>query len=323
MGGLATSPLLSWGSPTLQSGGQNQKWAHMWAVWLHHPCCLRGPQRFKAGDKIRNGPTCGRFAYIPAAVSGVPNASKRGTKLEMGPHVGRLATSPLLSRGSPTLQSGGQNQKWAHMWAVCLHPRCCLGGPQRFKAGDKIRIGPTCGRIDCITLAVSESPLLQSRGQNQNRAHMWADWLHHPCCLGGPQRFKAGDKIRNGPACGRFGYITPAVSGGPKCSQSPLLSRGGPNAPKRGTKSEMGPRVGRLATSPVLSRGSPMLQAGHKIRNGPTCGELWLHHPCCLGGSHCFTDGDKIRIGPTCGRFGYITPASQGPHCLKAGGQPH
>ena len=180
VGGLATAPLLSRGSPTFQSGGQNHRWAHIWAVWLHHTCCLGDPQRFRAGDKIRCGPTCGRFGYITPAVSGIPNASKRGTKSDAGPHVGGLATSPLLSRGSPTLQSGGQNQMRAHMWAV---------------------------------------------------------WLHHPCCLGGPQRFKAGDKIRGGPTCGWFGYITLAVSGVP-------------NASKRGTKSEVGPHVGGLAASP-------------------------------------------------------------------------
>ena len=193
--GFATSPM--------QSGGQNQKWAHMWAVCLHPRCCLGGPQRFEAGDKIRIGPTCGRFGYITRVVSGVPNAPsggqnqkwahmrlQAGDKIRNGPTCGELwlhhpcclggshcfrvggqphkmarmranrLHEPLLSRGSPTVQSGGQLHKWAHMWADWLHHPYCLGGPQRFKAGDKIRNGPTCGQIDCITLAVSESPLL-------------------------------------------------------------------------------------------------------------------------------------------------------------------
>ena len=30
-------------------------------------------------------------------------------------------------------------------------------------------------------------------------AHKWARWLHHPCRLGDPHRFKAGGKIRSGP----------------------------------------------------------------------------------------------------------------------------
>ena len=51
---------------------------------------------------------------------------------------------------------------------------------------------------------------------------------------------------QSGPTCGRFGYITLAVSGVP-------------NALKRWTKSEYGQHVGGLATSPLLSRGSPTL----------------------------------------------------------------
>ena len=58
----------------------------------------------------------------------------------------------------------------AHKWALWLHHPCRPGGPQRFKAGDKIR-----------------------------SAHKWAAWLHHPYCLRGPQRFKAGDRINSGP----------------------------------------------------------------------------------------------------------------------------
>ena len=30
----------------------------------------------------------------------------------------------------------------------------------------------------------------------------WADWLHNPYRLGGPQRFRAGDKISSGPQVG-------------------------------------------------------------------------------------------------------------------------
>ena len=80
-----------WGSPTLQSGGQNRWWhtngwiryitstvwgvpdafergtksemAHTWAWWLHNPCRLWGVQRFTAGEEIRIGTQfgCGRM----------------------------------------------------------------------------------------------------------------------------------------------------------------------------------------------------------------------------------------------------------------------
>ena len=258
MGKVATPPLPPRGSPPLQSGGQNQEWptsgqdgyitpaasgiptaskrgaksevAHTWARWLHHPCHLGDPHRFKAGGKIRSGP-----------------------------QVGKVATSPLPPRGSPPLQSGGQNQEWptsgqdgyitpaasgiptaskrgaksevAHTWARWLHHPCHLGDPHRFKAGGKIRSGPYMGKVATSSLPPRGSPPLQSGGQNQKWpingqggyitpaasgiptaskrgaksgvAHKWARWLHHPCRLGDPHRFKAGGKIRSGPYMGK------------------------------------------------------------------------------------------------------------------------
>ena len=71
------------GIPTALERGAESEVAHKWARWLHNPCRLGDPHRFKAGSKIRSGP-----------------------------QMGKLATSPLPPRGSPPLQSGGQNQKW-------------------------------------------------------------------------------------------------------------------------------------------------------------------------------------------------------------------
>ena len=169
MGKVATSPLPPRGSPPLQRGEQNQKWAtsgqggyitpaasgiptasergaksevaHKWARWLHNPCRLGDPHRFKVGGKIRSGP-----------------------------QVGKLATSPLPPRGSPPLQTGEQNQKW-----------------------------PTSGQGGYITPAASGIPTASKRGAKSEVAHKWARWLHHPCRLGDPHRFKAGGKNRSGP----------------------------------------------------------------------------------------------------------------------------
>ena len=212
------------GSPPLQSRGQNQKWptcgqggyvtdavsgipsatergaksevAHLWARWLHNPCRLGDPLRFRAGGKIRSGPL-----------------------------VGKVATSPLPPRGSPALQSGGQNQKWptcgqggyvtpavsgipsatergaksevAHLWARWLRNPCCFGDPLRFRAGVKIRGGRY------ITPAASGIPSATERGATSKVAHLWARWLHNPCRLGDPLRYRAGGKIRSGPLVGK------------------------------------------------------------------------------------------------------------------------
>ena len=214
MGKVATSPLPPRGSPPLQSRGQNQKSAHEWARWLHHPCRLGDPHRFRAGGKIRSGP-----------------------------YTGKVATSPLLPWGSPPLQSGGQNQKWpidgqggyitpansgipiaskwgaksevAHTWARWLPHPCRLGDPHRFRARGKIRSRPTSGQGGYITPAASGIPTTLERGAKSEVAHTWARWLHHPCCLGDPHRFKVGGKIRSGPYMG-------------KVATSPLPPRGSP-----------------------------------------------------------------------------------------------
>ena len=104
------------------------------------------------------------------------------------------------------------------------HPptRCRIGEPHRCRAGGKIRSGPQSGQIGYLTPAVSGSPTaaergtksevahkvgklatsplpyrgappLQSGGQNQKWPTKWANWLPHPCRIGEPLRFKAGD----------------------------------------------------------------------------------------------------------------------------------
>ena len=138
--------------------------AHRWVDWLHHPCRLRGPQCFKAGEKIRSGP-----------------------------QVGRLATPPVLSGGSATLQSGGQNQQrptrgqiryitpaaWglpnalergtksavAHKCPDWLHHPCRPGDPQRFRAGDKITSGPQVGRLATSPLPSGGSKHFRAGGK--------------------------------------------------------------------------------------------------------------------------------------------------------------
>ena len=181
---LATSLLLSGGgSPTLEIGGQYQQWptiGHIGYITLAilegfhtlrngnkmrsgpqvgrlgtSPLRVGGPQRFKAGGKISSGPQVGRLT-TSHLLSGVPNASQRGDKLSSGPQVGRLATSLLPSR---------------------VVSKC-------FKAGDKIISGPQVARLAKFPLPYWV-PALQSGGQKSVISHQWADWLHHPCHLGG------------------------------------------------------------------------------------------------------------------------------------------
>ena len=84
--------------------------------------------------------------------------------------MGKVATSPLPTRGTPALQSGGHSQKW-----------------------------PIHGQGGYVTLAASGIPTASKRGAKSEVAYTWARWLHHPCRLGDPHRFRAEGKIRSGP----------------------------------------------------------------------------------------------------------------------------
>ena len=191
MGKVATSPLPPRGSPPLQSGGQNQ-----------------------------TSPINGQGGYITPAASGIPTASERRAKIRSGPQVGKVATSPLPPRGSPPLQTGGQNQKWpingqggyitsaasgipsashrgaksevAHKWARWLHHPCRLGDPHHLRAEGKNEKWPINGQGGYITPAASGFPTASERWAKSEVTDEWARWLHHPCRLGDPHRFRAG-----------------------------------------------------------------------------------------------------------------------------------
>ena len=226
MGKMATSPLPPRGSPPLQSGGQNQKWPTKWARWLHHPCRLGDPRRFRAGGKVRSGP-----------------------------QMGKVATSPLPHRGSPPLQSGGQNHKW-----------------------------PINGQGGYITPAASGIPTASERGAKSEVAHKWARWLHHPCRLGDPRRFRAGGKIRSGPQMG-------------KVATSPLPPRGSPPL-QSGGQSQKWPTSGQGGCITPAASGIPTAsKPGEKSEVAHKWARL-LHHPCSLVDPLRFRAGGKIRSGP-------------------------
>ena len=305
-GKVATSPLPSRGSPPLQSKGQNQKW-----------------------------PTCGQSGYVTPAVSGIPTVSERGAKSEVahlwakwlrhpyrlgdphrfraggkirsGPLVGKMATSPLPSQGSPPLQSGGQNQK-----------------------------RPNCGQRGYVPSAVSGIPTAAQRGAKSEEAQLWAKRLCHPCRLGDPHRFRTGGQNQKWPTCGQSGCVSPAVSGIPTASERGAKSEvahlwakwlrhpcrlGDTYRCKAGGKIRSGPLVGKVATSPLPSRGSPPLQSGGQNQKWPTCGQSGYVTPAVSGIPTASERGGKIRSGPLVRKVA-TSPCRLGdPHRCRAGGK--
>ena len=264
--------------------------------WLHQPCCRGDQERPIKGGKIRSGPHVGGLA-TSVVQHGGGQRFKEGDRIRSGPHVGGLATSPRPYRGSPMLHSGGQNGRW-----------------------------PTCGRIGYITHDVGGIPNTPERGIKSEVAHMWADWLHQPCRMRGPQCSIAGDKIRS---CAHVGGLATPPLPHRGCA---MLHSGGEN--------RKWPTCGRTGCITPAYRGSPMLHSGGTKSEVAHMWADWLHLPCRIGGPQCSIAGDKIRCGPhvggwtsspllyrgspmlhsggenrkwpTCGRIAYMTPAVWG-----------
>ena len=221
MGKVATTPLPPGGSPQLQSGGQNQKWPTSGQGGYITPTAWGSPP-LQSGGHNQKWPTSGQGGYITLAAWGVPTVSERGAKSQV-----------------------------AHKWARWLHHPCRFGGPHRCRAGGTIRSGPQMGKVATSRLPPGRSPPLQGGGQNHKWptsaqggyitppprgvptasqrgaqpkvAHKWAGWLHHPCRLGGPHRFRAGGPNQNWRTSGKVA-TSPLPPGG-----SPALRNGGHN----------------------------------------------------------------------------------------------
>ena len=154
----------------------------------------------------------------------------------------------------------------AHKWAKWLNHPCRLRDPHRFKARGKIRSGPLVGKVAMSPLPSQGSPPLQSGGQNQK-------W----------------------PPCGQSGYVTPAVSGIPTASE-------------RGTKSEVAPLWAKWLSHPCRLRDPHRFKARGKIKSGPLVGKV-ATSPLPSQGSPPLQSGGQNQKWPTSGQSGYVTPA--------------
>ena len=78
--------------------------------------------------------------------------------------------------------------------------------------------------------------------------------------------------------------------------------------------------MGKVATSPLPSRGSPALESGGQNQKWPTC-ELSGYVTPAVSGIPTASKGGGNQKWPTCGQSGYVTPAvSEIPTASKRGG---
>ena len=266
MGGSATSPLRSQGSP---NKGTKSKVPHKWAELLYHPCVLGGPQTRGQSQRC---PTSGQNFYITPAFCGGPHTRGQSQRC---PQVGRISTSPLRLGGP---QTRGQSQRCPTNGQNCYITPAFLGVP---KQGDKVKGGPQVGTIATSPLHSRGSP---NKGTKSKVTGKWAKLLYHPCVSGVP---KQGDKVKGAPQVG--GIAT-----------SPLRSRGSPN---KGTKSKVPHKSAQLPHHPCVL-GGPITPACRGSPNKGTKSKVagkwaeFLYHPCVSGVPK---QGDKVKGGPQVG----------------------
>ena len=155
--------------------------AHKWAKWLHNPCRLGAPHRFKAGDKTRGGPQLGKVPTKPLAVE--------------------------------TPRRQGLCSHLAHMWATRD------SAPRFEKVGTPGRIGyvatlPTCGPHVIMPPALQRGGTPRRQGLCSHLAQLWAtsDFAPHSEAVGTPQA--AGVTWPPCPLVGHFSFCPPLSSGG-------------------------------------------------------------------------------------------------------------
>ena len=307
--------------------------AHLWAKWLRHPCRLGDPHRCRAGEiqkwptcgqsgyvtpavsgiptaAERGGnkkwPTSGQSGYVTPAVSVIPTTSERG-KNQKWPNCGQSGYVPPAVSGIPTAAERRGKSEVAHLWAKWLRHPCRLGDPHRCRAGGNSE-GATSGQSGYVTPAVSGIPTAAERGGKSEVPHLWAKWLRHPCRLRDCHRCRAGGGNQKWPTCGQSGYVTPAVSGIP-------------TAAERGGKSEVAHLWAKWLRHPCRLRDRHRCKAGGEIRSGPLMGKV-ATSPLPSRGSLPLQSGGGNQKWPTCGQSGYVTPAVSGdPHRCRAGGE--
>ena len=177
------------GSPSAREWGTKSEVAHLWARWLHNPCRLGEPLRYRMGGGIKSGPVVDKVATYPLPPRGAAPLENGGRNQEW-PTNGQGGYITPAASGSPsaTEHGGGGESKVANKWESWLHSPCRPGEPLCFTAGGGIEKWPIFGQGGYITLAASGSPSARERGAESKVAHLWARWLHNPCRLGEPLR---------------------------------------------------------------------------------------------------------------------------------------
>ena len=297
-----------WGIPKDMGDKIRIGGAHKCAEMLCHPCILGDPQRH--GEQNQNwwGPQVGGNATSPTHSRGSPKTW--GTKSELvGPTSGRKRYIAPAFSGIPKDMGGKIRIGGAHKWAKPDISPAFSGIPKDM--GDKIRIRGAHKWVEMLHHPCILGDTKRHGGQNQN---WWGPQVGGNATSplhsrGSPKTWGSKSELV-GPTSGRKCYITPAFSGIPK-DVGDKIRIGGAHKwvemlhhpcilgyPQRHGEQKQnwwGPEVGRNATSPLHSRGSPKTWGTNSELVRPTSGRKRDITPAFSGIPKDM--GDKIRIG--------------------------
>ena len=186
---VVTSSVCHESSPTLQSGGHNQKWsptlqskvhkrkikvAHKCASLQHHARRLGGSLRLRSRlKKTKVAHTWASWPHHPCRVES-PQLFKRGYKIRSAQQRRRVAISlPPPRRGCPTLRSTVQNKRGVKMHLMGMSPPPFGASPRLQSGGTKTQVH-TSGLWGHINLAFRQVSKSSKQETKSELPHKWA-----------------------------------------------------------------------------------------------------------------------------------------------------
>ena len=132
----------AWQIPYASERGTQSEVAHKWGVWLHNPCRLADPLRFRAGHTITGGPQVGRAALPPAG----SRMLQSGGQNQRWPTSGPGGYITRVAWGVPNASQRGPQSVVAHKWAGWLH---VLVHGTLSEGGNSWLLYTSCGGVGC------------------------------------------------------------------------------------------------------------------------------------------------------------------------------
>ena len=166
-------------------------------------CRVRGGALTFPFTDFPSGGTCLELEAGEAGDSPIVGSEEEAAMLPSGSEKGSSSSKrkgEVDGGGDSSLEAGARGDSPSFMQLTSpSHPVSgMVPGTRTERSALMMRSASLMNPFTYTTPAVSGVPNTSERGTKTKVAHNLASWLQHPCRLGGPQRFRAGDKISSG-----------------------------------------------------------------------------------------------------------------------------